>query len=351
MDFQAQFHPETWNILRIVVFPPDPSRRRQGRMCSTFYGKAAWKFSIKSTGIPGLGSSWQLPGNPQTQQDGAAPWIQSTGMLLLEAQQGRMLQNSQLEAPPWNSCSGDGAAARGPKGGGREFVPKIWERAKTLLDLLLLMSQGEEGAAPGGSAKGNHSIPSLWNLPGTGWESPSRVWDPCRIQGWLQQFQQQLFHLPRAPGNLPAVSLGSTTAHAPPSFLPFPTAPGFSQDAPATPGGFGSLFPSPGKWGSCGAAQNSTLYLFPGVLPSPGSVCSSPERIKALPRRLGADGSSQRIPPFSSLSPTLKFPRWDQKIQRDQKIQFFLMLKIREQKLKSRDIQTENFQDSSGIVP
>lgn len=105
------------------------------------------------------------------------------------------------------------SSSPGSQGGEREFVPKIWERARTLLDLLLLMSQEEAGAAPGGSSKGNRPIPSLWNPPGTGWESPSRVWDPCRIQG-------RLFHLPRAPGNVPAVSLGSTTAHAPPSFLP-----------------------------------------------------------------------------------------------------------------------------------
>lgn len=151
--------------------------------------------------------------------------------------------------------------------------------------------------------------------------------DPL-IRGQLQQFQQQLSHLPRDPGESSQCLLRecSLWIHLIPcsSFLPS----SFSQDAPAKLscsilGGVGSFFPNPGKRGKLWSCSELRT-LFPGVIPKghsqgpfqgliprahsqgsfhpPGSICSSPVRIKALPRRLGADGSSQRIPPFFSLS-------------------------------------------------
>lgn len=57
--FRLSFTQKPGIFLRIVGFFPlqiPAGGGRQGRICSTFHGKAAWNF------FHGLGSSWQLPG-------------------------------------------------------------------------------------------------------------------------------------------------------------------------------------------------------------------------------------------------------------------------------------------------
>lgn len=214
-------------------------------------------------------------------------------------------------------------------------MPKNQERATTFPGFAVPDVPGRGGAAPGessGAPKETTPFPASGISQGeAGSAHPTalRDRDSCRkllwIRGQLQQFQQQLSHLPRDLGESFQCLLREFSLwirHIPRfSFLPS----SFSQDAPAKLScsilgrGFGSFFPNPGKWGSCGAAQNSALYsqgsfpgvipggysrgLFPEVIPSPwlrSQLSSEDQSLATTPR------SRQIFPensPFFSLSP------------------------------------------------
>lgn len=250
-------------------------------------------------------------------------------MQLLETGGKRLLQNSQLEAPSRNSCSGDGAAERDPKGRGGEFVPKKPGKSHNSPGICCSrclregrscsrrilgapkettpfpasgMSQGEAGSAhptgiPAGSSFDPGPAPAI----------PAAAFPPSQgSRGILPVFAPGMF--PLDPPH-PALFL--------PSFQLFP---GRSCQAQLLHPGWGWIvFPKSWEAGEAVELLRALHFIpkghsqgsFPGLIPRahsqgsfhpPGSICSSPVRIKALPRRLGADGSSQRIPPFFSLS-------------------------------------------------
>lgn len=166
------------------------------------------------------------------------------------------------------------------------------------------------------------------------------------IQGQLQEFQQQLVHLPRGTFSRGIFPFWiQPHPHVLPSFSS-----SFSQEAPANPGGFGSFFPQ--ILGSGGAVEllRTPHYLFPGVIPKgfipkglfhpPASVCSSPVRIKALeqmdlPKEFPLFFSPPSLPPHlgipkagSGKSSGIRKIQWDQEKSIRIRFVFFLMLKI-----------------------
>lgn len=264
-------------------------------------------------------------------------------MQLLETGGKRLLQNSQLEAPSRNSCSGDGAAERDPKGRGGEFVPKKTGKSHNSPGICCSrclregrscsrrilgapkettpfpasgMSQGEAGSAhptgiPAGSSFDPGPAPAI----------PAAAFPPSQgSRGILPVFAPGMF--PLDPPH-PALFL--------PSFLPaFPRTLLPSSAAPSWVGldRFSQIL---GSGGSCGAAQSSALYSqgsFPRLIPGAHSRGSFPElipRAHSIPLAPSAalqcgskpchDASEQtdlprEFPPFSpSLRPHLGIPK------------------------------------------
>lgn len=245
-------------------------------------------------------------------------------MQLLETGGKRLLQNSQLEAPSRNSCSGDGAAERDLKGRGGEFVPKKPGKSHNSPGICCSrclregrscsrrilgapkettpfpasgMSQGEAGSAhptgiPAGSSFDPGPAPAI----------PAAAFPPSQgSRGILPVFAPGMF--PLDPPH-PALFL--------PSFLPaFPRTLLPSSAAPSWVGldRFSQIL---GSGGSCGAAQSSALYSqgsfprliprahsqgsFPGLIPSPWlhlQLSSADQSLATTPR-------SRRIFPENS---------------------------------------------------
>lgn len=226
----------------------------------------------------------------------------------LETQEGRGF--SRIPSPAGSSVlefpGNAAAAAPGSEGVRREFVPKTRERAQILLDLLFPMSQG---AAPGESSgsKGNllHSQPLE---SGRGWKCPSHG---SGSLGFLQE-------APWIPPKIPAAAFPPSQGSRGIFLQEFGAAPTFSlwihnflPSFPAFPRTL--LLLSPGRFG-CLIPNSGAAGLFPGVIPrgffhAPGSICSSPARIKALPRstRIFPKNSPFSLPP--SLPSQLEIPK------------------------------------------